>query len=58
MSWLYFHFIKLLAHAHVLLDDLGCFRKVAKIFDEFLRGSFMHGWSLYVGSFKSSVKKV
>src|SRR5882762_4375315 len=58
MSWLYFRFIKLLAHAHVLSDDLGCFRKVAKRFDEFPRRSFVHGWSLYVGSFKSSVKKV
>ena len=48
MSWLYFRFIKLLAHAHTLSDDLGCFRKVAKRFDEFPRRSFVHGWSLYL----------
>ena len=58
MSWLYFCFIKLLAHAHVFSDDLGCLRKVAKRFDKFPRRSFVHGWLLNVGSFKSSVKKV
>src|SRR6266436_6714285 len=57
ISWLYFCIVKLFVHAHVLFGDLGCLRKITKIFDEFSRRFCVHGWSLYVGSFSAVLKR-